>query len=192
VFDGSSTNRAPLAVTFEEVSSGELFTVAIAHFKSKGGNGSGDNADIGDGQGNFNGTRLRGARALSAWLETAPTGSGDPDFLIVGDLNAYAQEEPIAALKNAGYTDLAEQFIGTSAYSFVFDGQLGTLDYALANESLLAQVTGAAEWHINADEPDAIDYNLDFNRDPALFDGSVPFRSSDHDPIVIGLDLSQD
>ena len=190
VFDGSSTNRAPLAVTFEEISSGELFTVAIAHFKSKGGSGSGDNADIGDGQGNFNGTRLRGARALSAWLETDPTSSGDPDFLIVGDLNAYAQEEPIAALKNAGYTDLAEQFIGTGAYSFVFDGQLGTLDYALANESLLTQVTGAAEWHINADEPDALDYNLDFNRDPTLFDSSVPFRSSDHDPIVIGLDLS--
>ncbi|MEM8501908.1 MAG: ExeM/NucH family extracellular endonuclease [Cyanobacteria bacterium P01_D01_bin.1] len=190
VFDGPSTNRAPLAVTFEEISSGELFTVAIAHFKSKGGNGSGDNADIGDGQGNFNGTRLRGAIALGAWLETDPTGSGDPDFLIVGDLNAYAQEEPITALEAIGYTDLAEQFLGTSAYSFVFDGQLGTLDYALANESLLTQVTGATEWHINADEPDAIDYNLDFGRDPTLFDSNTPFRTSDHDPIIIGLDLS--
>lgn len=190
VFDGPSTNRAPLAVTFEEISSGESFTVAIAHFKSKGGSGSGDNADIGDGQGNFNGTRLRGAMALSAWLETDPTGSDDPDFLIVGDLNAYAREAPIAALKNLGYTDLAAQFLGTSAYSFVFNGQLGTLDYALANEPLLDQVTGATEWHINADEPDALDYNLDFDRDPSLFDGNVPFRASDHDPIIIGLDLS--
>ncbi|MBE9063797.1 ExeM/NucH family extracellular endonuclease [cf. Phormidesmis sp. LEGE 11477] len=189
VFDGPSTNRAPLAVTFEEIESGELFTMAIAHFKSKGGSGSGDNADIGDGQGNFNGTRVRGAAALNAWLASDPTGSDDPDFLIVGDLNAYAQEEPIVTLENAGYTDLAQQFIGAGGYSYVFNGQLGTLDYALANESLLSQVTGVTEWHINADEPDAIDYNLDFDRDPTLFDGNTPFRASDHDPILIGLDL---
>ncbi len=191
VFDGASTNRAPLAVTFEEIGSEERFTMAIAHFKSKGGNGSGDNADTSDGQGSFNGTRVRGAAALSAWLDTDPTNSGDSDFLIVGDLNAYAQEEPITILKEEGYTDLAEQFLGTDAYSFVFDGQLGTLDYAMANESLSAQVTGATEWHINSDEPDAIDYNLDFERDPALFDGDTPFRTSDHDPILIGLNLSQ-
>ena len=189
IFDGSSTNRAPLAITFEESSSGERFTVAIAHFKSKGGNGTGDNADIGDGQGNFNGTRLRGAQALASWLTSDPTGSNDEDFLIIGDLNAYAQEDPITALEGIGYTDLARQFLGDKAYSFVFNGQFGTLDYAMANESLRTQVTGATEWHINADEPDAIDYNLDFNRNPALFDGQSPFRTSDHDPIVIGLDL---
>jgi len=189
IFDGASTNRAPLAVTFEEISSGETFTVAIAHFKSKGGSGTGDNADIGDGQGNFNGTRLRGAQTLATWLAGDPTTSSDEDFLIIGDLNAYAQEDPIIALEDIGYTDLARQFLGDKAYSFVFNGQFGTLDYALANETLRSQVTGATEWHINADEPDAIDYNLDFNRNPTLFDGRSPFRTSDHDPIVIGLEL---
>mgnify|MGYP001793672866 CR=1 FL=1 len=189
IFDGSSTNRAPLAVTFEEISSGERFTVAIAHFKSKGGNGTGDNADTGDGQGNFNGTRLRGAQALATWLESDPTSSNDEDFLILGDLNAYAKEDPIVALEALGYTDLARAFLGDTAYSFVFNGQFGTLDYAMANESLRSQITGATEWHINADEPDAIDYNLDFGRDPSLFDGQTPFRTSDHDPIVIGIDL---
>ena len=190
VFDGSSTNRAPLAVTFAEIATGEKLTIAINHFKSKGGTGTGDNADIGDGQGNFNGTRVRGAEALNAWLNTDPTGSGDSDFLIIGDLNAYAQEDPITTLKNAGYTDLAEQFVGDNSYSFVFDGQIGTLDYGLANQSLASQVTGATEWHINADEPDALDYNLDFGRNPSLFDGTNPFRTSDHDPLIIGLDLS--
>ena len=190
VFDGSSTNRAPLAVTFAEIATGEKFTVAVNHFKSKGGTGTGDNADIGDGQGNFNGTRVRGAEAVNAWLNTDPTGSGDDDFLIIGDLNAYAQEDPITILKNAGYTDLAEEFIGENSYSFVFDGQIGTLDYGLANESLASQITGATEWHINADEPDAIDYNLDFGRNPNLFDGTTPFRTSDHDPLLIGIDLS--
>ena len=192
IFDGASSNRAPLAVTFEEISSGGKLTVAVNHFKSKGGNGTGDNADIGDGQGNFNGTRVRAAEALTTWLATDPTGSGDEDYLVIGDLNAYAQEDPITALKAAGYTNLAEAFLGDEAYSFVFDGQLGTLDYALANGALAGQVTGATEWHINADEPDAIDYNLDFGRNDALFNGQTPYRASDHDPILIGLDLVAD
>ena len=192
VFNGVSTNRAPLAASFEELATGEVVTIAVNHFKSKGGSGAGDDADAQDGQGNFNGTRLRGAQALSAWLATDPTGSGDPDVMILGDLNAYAQEDPITFLELQGYTDLVEEFIGDSAYSFVFDGQFGTLDYALANTDLLPQVTGTTEWHINADEPDAFDYNLDFGRDPSLFDGTIPFRASDHDPVIIGLDLQSD
>ncbi|MGD1714689.1 ExeM/NucH family extracellular endonuclease, partial [Dapis sp. BLCC M172] len=189
VFDGNDTNRAPLAVTFEELATGERFTVSVNHFKSKGGTGTGDDADVGDGQGNFNGTRLRASEALNAWLNTDPTGSGDEDFLIVGDLNAYAQEDPITFLEAEGYTDLAQQFVGNSAYSFTFDGQLGTIDYALANSSLTNQVTGATEWHVNVDEPDALDYNLDFGRDPSLFNGQDQFRNSDHDPIIVGLNL---
>lgn len=187
VFDGPNTNRAPLAVTFEALSSGEQFTLAVNHFKSKGGNGSGDDADIGDGQGAYNGTRLRAAQALDAWLTTDPTGSGDADFLIVGDLNAYAQEDPITYLASRGYGNVIEN--PELSYSYLFDGQYGTLDYGLANQPLLAQVTGATEWHINADEPDALDYNLNFGRDPALFDGTVPYRTSDHDPVILGLDL---
>ncbi len=190
VFDGPNTNRAPIAVSFEEISTGEVFTVSVNHFKSKGGTGSGDDADAGDGQGNFNGTRVRGAQALEAWLETDPTGSNDEDVLILGDLNAYAQEDPITLLESEGYTDLIEQFVGSDAYSFVFDGQFGYLDYALANTTLLSQITGVTDWHTNADEPDAFDYNLDFGRNPALFDGQTPFRASDHDPLIIGLDLS--
>ena len=192
IFDGASSNRAPLAVTFEEISSGGKLTVAVNYFKSKGGSGTGDNADVGDGQGNFNGARVRAAEALTTWLATDPTGSGDEDYLVIGDLNAYAQEDPITALKAAGYTNLAEAFLGDEAYSFVFDGQLGTLDYALTNDALTGQVTGATEWHINADEPDAIDYNLDFGRDEALFSGQTPYRASDHDPILIGLNLVAD
>ncbi len=192
IFDGENTNRAPIAVTFEELSTGETFTISVNHFKSKGGTGTGDDADSGDGQGSFNGTRVRAAQALDAWLNSDPTGSGDTDFLIVGDLNSYAQEDPITFLEGQNYHDLAQEFVGTDAYSYVFDGQLGTLDYALANESLFSQVTGATEWHINADEPDALDYNLDFGRDGALFDGQEPYRTSDHDPIILGLDLQSE
>lgn len=188
---GSPRNRPALAQTFKEVSTGQLFTPVVNHFKSKGpsgvANGSVD-ADQGDGQANWNDTRTKAAIALDAWLQTDPTGSGDPDFLILGDLNAYAKEDPITALEGLGYTDLADQFI-PNAYSFFFDGQKGTLDYAMANAPLLTQVTGATEWHVNADEADAIDYNTDFGRDTTIFDGSVPYRNSDHDPVIIGLDL---
>ncbi|MGS4920210.1 MULTISPECIES: ExeM/NucH family extracellular endonuclease [Mameliella] len=190
VFDGAGTNRAPLAVTFEQLSNGATVNVVVTHMKSKGSAGpdAGD-ADTGDGQGFSNGTRLNGVTALNAWLDTDPTGSGDKDILVLGDLNAYAMEDPITYLEGEGYTDLVELFQGPDAYSYVFDGLTGTLDYAFANEPLTAQITGTSEWAINADEPDALDYNLDFGKDGSIFDGSVPFRTSDHDPILVGLAL---
>jgi predicted extracellular nuclease len=71
----------------------------------------------------------------------------------------------------------------------VYDGQAGTLDYALASPALAEQVAGFAEWHSNADESPLYDYNLEHERDPARFDAAVPFRASDHDPLLVGLDL---
>ena len=40
-----------------------------------------------------------------------------------------------------------------------------------------------------SDDHIVLDYNLEFGRDPALFDTDTPFRSSDHDPIIVGLTL---
>src|SRR5690606_35931709 len=104
-------------------------------------------------------------------------------------LNAYDHEHPIDALVSAGYTDMIKEFGGEHAYSYVFDGMTGYLDHALANENLADQITGAAEWHINADEPDALDYNLDYGRPADLWSPDA-YRSSDHDPVLIGLDLA--
>lgn len=120
-------------------------------------------------------------------------------MLIIGDLNSYAKEDPIVTLRNAGYSDLVAAFGGSSAYSYVFDGQLGYLDHALANPTLTPQVTGVAAWHINADEVPLFDYN-DEIRDAgeASFEAESDarplyhadaFRTSDHDPVIIGLDL---
>ena len=196
--DGVGRNRAALIQTFEDLASDEVFTLAVNHFKSKGGSGSGADADQGDGQGNFNDARTDAAGFLVDFLATNPTGAGDGDVMILGDLNAYAMEEPIVAIEAGAddtaataddFTDLAERFIGDDAYSFVFDGRIGTLDYALANDPMLAQVTGVTEWHINADEADAIDYNLDFGRSPDYFDASLPARNSDHDPLLVGMAL---
>jgi predicted extracellular nuclease len=191
-------NRPALAQTFEEIATGARFTVVVNHLKSKGsGCGAGDD-DTTTGQGNCNGTRTLAAQALADWLASDPTNSGDPDVLIIGDMNSYAKEDPITALLTAGYTDMVAAFGDPNAYGYVFDGQLGYLDHALANASLVPQVAEVSEWHINADEIPLFDYNDDV-RDPGerdafeeesdvlpLYEPNA-FRTSDHDPVIIGL-----
>ena len=170
------------------------------HLKSKGSDclDIGD-PDTGDGSGNCNITRTMAAQALVDWLATDPTGSGDSDFLIIGDLNSYDKEDPIDAIKAGAddilgtdddYTGMVFQFQGEDAYSYVFDGQIGYLDHALASSSLADQITGVTDWHINADEPDLIDYDTSFKApaQDAIY-APDPYRSSDHDPVVIGLDV---
>ncbi len=193
-----TSNRPALAQSFMDTATGGIFTVAVNHLKSKGSACSGD-PDLGDGAGNCNQTRKLAAQALADWLANDPTGSGDGDALIIGDLNSYAMEDPIVALQNAGYTNLVALYNGPEAYGYVFDAQLGYLDHALSNASLTPQVKGVAEWHINADEIPLFDYNDDARTaDEAAFEEEsdvLPlyqpneFRTSDHDPIIIGLDV---
>ena len=194
-------SRPALAQTFEENATGERFTVVVNHLKSKGSSCAdiGD-PDTGDGQGNCNLTRKAAAQALVDWIKTDPTGSGDPDFLIMGDLNSYAMEDPIDAIKAgpddaAGtaddYTNLIAKYQGPYAYSYTFDGQAGYLDHALAGPTIVGQVTGAADWHIDSDEADVVDYDTTFKppSQEALYQAN-PYRASDHDPVRIGLDLN--
>jgi predicted extracellular nuclease len=183
-------NRPVLAQTFDTIPDGERLTVLALHLKSKGSNcdQAGD-PDVGDGQGNCSSTRSLAAAAIIDWIETDPTGSGDPDFLVIGDFNTYTQGDAMTRFETAGYTNLGASIIGDTAYSFEFRGQFGTLDHAVATPGLAAQIAGAAEWHINADEAPMHDYNLEFGRDPDIFDPASPHRASDHDPLIIGLDL---
>lgn len=207
-------NRPVLAQTFEQLSNGATLTAAVSHLKSKGSScadvanpgdpaygvaayRAGADADVGplgdpDYTGNCNLTRTAAAQVLGGWLASDPTETGATNTIVLGDLNAYANETPISALQALGYTNLAEVFAGLSwdmgGHSYVFDGELGTLDYAMANPALLPQVTGATTWNINADEPFAIDYQ---NYNPAgQANPNDEFKSSDHDPIVVGLDLA--
>jgi len=190
VFDGANASRVALAVTFNEVATGEAFTAVINHLKSKGGAGTGADADQLDGQGAWQQQRELAATALSQWVASRPTGTQDGDILLLGDFNAYTREDALDVLKGGGFTNLVEDRLDGS-YSYVFDGAFGSLDHALANGSLNGQVTGVTEWTINADEADALDYNLDFGRDPASFDGRVAARASDHDPVLVGLRLDR-
>lgn len=181
-------SRPTLAQTFESLATSGRFTVAVNHLKSRGSpcDDIGD-PDRNDGQGNCNVTRRNAVLAVIDWLATDPTASMDTDFLIIGDMNAYLAEDPVVAFENAGFIALLGSAVGSAAYSFVFAGQAGALDHAFASPSLAGQVSGIAEWHINADEPRALDYNLEFGRDPGLFDATSPYRASDHDPVIIGV-----
>jgi predicted extracellular nuclease len=185
-------SRPVLIQTFKENSNGELVTVAVNHLKSKGSpcDDIGD-PDLGDGQGNCNVTRTSAALALVNYLAIDPTASGSDRFLIIGDINAYAMEDPIAVILDAGYVDLLRLFYDDEAYSYVFDGQFGHLDHALANHGVMPYITGATAWHINADEPRVLDYNVEFKTAQQISDwyGPGPFRSSDHDPVIVGLNL---
>jgi predicted extracellular nuclease len=187
--DTGPRNRATIAQAFVRTADRARVIVSVQHLKSKGS--ACDAPDAGDGQGNCGAVRTRAVEELLAWLGTDPTDTGEKDVLIVGDFNAYAKEDPIARLEAAGYVNLVSRFDGADAYSFAFDGQWGSLDHAMASRSLAAQVAGAADWHINADEPNVLDYNVEFksaNLQASLY-APDPFRSADHDPLVVGLSL---
>ena len=193
-----NTARPPLAQTFSVNATGEKFTPIVNHFKSKGSSaGLTGDTDQGDGQGLSNATRKAQSTALLNFVSQIQTASGDSDVMILGDLNAYNEEDPIDILRAGGFTKLT-----TTTDSYVFDGQTGSLDHALVTSSLLSQVTGAAKWNINSSEPIALDYNdnvqttgtngeqsSELRNDTTLYSAS-PFRSSDHDPVIVGLNLN--
>ncbi|XSG75846.1 ExeM/NucH family extracellular endonuclease [Herpetosiphon llansteffanensis] len=190
-------NRPALSQSFTETSSGETFTVVVNHLKSKG-SACADNIspvpsdpDLGDGQGNCNLTRKTAAQELVNWLNTDPTNVDDSDYLIIGDLNSYAMEDPITVIRNAGFVNVPKALLGDEAYSYIFDGQTGSLDHALASNSLFGQVADVQELHINADEPIALDYNTNFKSPGQIVSlySNNAYRASDHDPIVVGLNL---
>jgi predicted extracellular nuclease len=189
-------DRPPIAQKFQ-AADGERFTLVVNHFKSKGSSGAtGADLDQNDGQGAYNARRTAQAEALLDFVDELAA-AGDPDVLVVGDFNSYAMEDPITTLEG-GLANLIDVFVPSSEqYSFVFFGMSGLLDFAFANSEMTSQVVDTAIWHINADEPRVLDYNDDivdsgesasaFNQD--VFDPTDPFRASDHDPVLIGLDL---
>ena len=107
---------------------------------------------------------------------------------LAGDFNAYSYEDPIQVLNAAGYTNLESTF-DPEEESYNFDGQIGSLDHVLANAGALADVEAVDIWPINSYESVYYEYSRFNYNITNLFDGSVPFRSSDHNPEVIGLDV---
>lgn len=189
-------NRPPLAQTFTVNATGVSFNYIINHFKSKSCSGStGADVDMLDGQSCYNDARKKQAAELLNFINTTviPT-SGTANVLSMGDYNAYYEEDPLDMLRAGGYTVLGS----ATNYSYLYMGQVGSLDNAIVSDSLKDNVTGIAKWNLNSAEPTHLDYN------DAVNDGSgdfvnqwgntytnIPFRSSDHDPVLVGLKLTK-
>lgn len=196
----SNNQRPVLMQAFRFIDSDEVLAVSVFHLRSKNcGNASGGNADSGDGQGCWNALRSESAQAFLSWLDTDPTGTGTDLHLVIGDFNAYAQEGPLQVLVDAGFVNEVIRANGNdpAVYSFIFQGQSGSLDHVLASPALSARVRGAAAWPINADEIPQFNYAESFPQagsppKPADFFSPDMFRSSDHDPLIISLDFAGD
>ncbi len=183
--------RPPVAQRFASVSNGGGFWYVVSHLKSKGSCPTvlgGPDDDLG--QGCWNASRTRQVGALNRWVADLTAQSGEQDVLMMGDFNAYLNEDPIKAVEAAGFDNLVRRIDKDERYSFVFQGESGLLDYAFASDSLRRQVSGASIWHINADEPPVLDYNTEFKTDDRY--APTAFRSSDHDPVLVGLRLRAD
>lgn len=178
------SSRQPLLQEFEEIHNGKRFNFVINHFKSKiCSNAAG--LDLDYGQGCWNNSRTLAAKELLNWLATqiAP----EAGVIIMGDLNSYAKEDPISTFQQNGYTDMIEQHVTHGKYTYVYQGVAGYIDHALANSNLVKRIQKVTLWHINADEPDILDYNLEGKtpEQTVLYYQNSPARSSDHDPVLV-------
>jgi predicted extracellular nuclease len=172
-------SRQPMAQVFRELPDGGKILVVINHLKSKGScPESSENSDQNDGQGCWNPIRQVSAVKMSAWAADVAASAGTDNILIMGDMNAYRNEDPIRAIRDAGFTELMDEKQALN-YSFVFFGQHGTLDYAFSSHALLEKVQQAFIWNINA----ALPVNMDLPQ-PWL-------RFSDHDPVIVDIRLRQ-
>lgn len=189
-------NRPPVAQTFEVVATGIKFNYIINHFKSKSCSGStGADADQLDGQSCYNDTRKKQAAELITFINNTviPT-SAESRVISMGDYNAYYQEDPLDLFRAGNFAILSED----TAYSYLFSGLVGSLDNAIVNDSLKKDVTTIAKWHLNSAEPIFLDYNDniddgggDFVNQWGNTYSNIPFRSSDHDPVIVGLSLKK-
>ena len=178
--------REPLGQVFEAKSGGDPFLFVINHFKSKGSAGPnpGD-ADSGDGQGASNGSRVLQATALRDWVAGLQTETSVESVVLGGDFNSYAMEDPLKVLYDADFTNV-EQHFDNGEYSYSFSGLSGSLDHILVNDEALERATGTDIWNINAGESLALEYSR-WNYHGTDFHAEGPYRSSDHDPVVLGL-----
>ena len=176
--------REPLAQSFAPEGAGRAgaFNVIVNHFKSKG-----SGVDDETGQGNANPDRVAQAEALVDFAESFQADRGIGRTFLTGDFNSYSMEDPIQVLEAAGYTNLQSDTPDEWTYSF--DGMSGSLDHVLANDAALGDVTGVDIWNINAVEAVAYEYSR-HNHNVTDFYSDDVFRSSDHDPEVVGLDVS--
>ena len=188
--DSLARMRPSLLQSFVHTESSKSFLVAVNHFKSKGGQCSEDAVEVPSEittvQGSCNALRVSAAITLGNALsdESLPERK-----VILGDLNAYSAEDPVAVLtdytpesrgytittavntgmdegvsveveSSFGYRNLAEEF-DVEGFSYWFYGteQVGSLDHVLASEAMLADAIDGTHWNINSVEAYQLQYD---------------------------------
>ncbi|HEX9229513.1 MAG TPA: ExeM/NucH family extracellular endonuclease, partial [Arthrobacter sp.] len=183
--------RKPLAQVFKPVgASDDKKFIAIAnHFKSKGSAATPEDTDKGQGASNL--ARTAQAKSLLAFSNDLQQSKGTDKVFLIGDFNAYAKEDPINVFTAAGYVnqdEKAKNADGSAKHSYLFGGMVGSLDHILASPGANAVVTGADIWNINSVESVALEYSR-YNNNVTDYYAADQFRASDHDPVVVGLNL---
>lgn len=183
--------RKPLAQVFKPVGAADdkKFIAIANHFKSKGSAATPDDTDKGQGASNL--ARTAQAQSLLAFSDELQKSKGTNKVFLIGDFNSYAKEDPINVLTAAGYVnqdERAKNADGSAKHSYLFGGLVGSLDHILASPAANAVVTGADIWNINSVESVALEYSR-YNNNVTDYYAPNQFRASDHDPVVVGLDL---
>ncbi|WP_252199837.1 ExeM/NucH family extracellular endonuclease [Brevibacterium sp. RIT 803] len=209
-----SNAREPLSQAFApkdesgETDTDKTFVTISNHFKSKGSGSGPGNEDSGDGQGASNADRVKQATSLVDFAGQQQEAADSDLVYLLGDFNAYTQEDPMQVFYEAGFKDVASEMTAKSTY--VFKSRTGSLDHVLALDSsgstgtdaadqaaapgaqadlpssAFDAITGADVWNINSVEALALEYSR-FNYNISDFYAPDPFRASDHDPVVVGL-----
>jgi predicted extracellular nuclease len=183
-----SLSRPALAQTFQTNDQHSL-TVIVTHLKSKRcKEQSGPDTDQGDGQGCFNHSRSKAAAALADWSLADPTGTDPENILLMGDFNSHRMEDPIRIMQEQGLVNLMTKIQPKDSYTHSYNGLAGSLDHIFVSPQLEPLVGGIMVWHINADESGLLDYNND-NAKPESYYRIDPYRTSDHDPIIVDFSL---
>ncbi|MDE8587482.1 ExeM/NucH family extracellular endonuclease [Arthrobacter sp. NQ4] len=183
--------RKPLAQVFKPVGggAGTEFIAIANHFKSKGSAATPDDTDKGQGASNL--ARTAQAKSLLDFANSLQASKGTDKVFLIGDFNSYGKEDPINVLTGAGYVnqdDKARNADGSAKHSYLFGGLVGSLDHVLASPAANGVVTGADIWNINSVESVALEYSR-YNNNVTNYYAPDQFRASDHDPVVVGLNL---
>lgn len=175
--------RDPLAQAFvpRKGRAQDRFLAVVNHFKSKG---SGVPGDGDEGQGASNKARTAAARSLVDFTDDVAAQRRTSRVFLLGDFNSYSAEDPMQVLYSAGYASVGTRF-AAGEHTYLYEGQVGSLDHVLGNRAAMRTVRGADVWNVNSVESVALEYSrhnynlTDFYRPDA-------FRASDHDPLKVG------
>ncbi|UKA67460.1 ExeM/NucH family extracellular endonuclease [Arthrobacter sp. FW306-05-C] len=183
--------RKPLAQVFKPIGggAGSEFIAIANHFKSKGSAATPDDTDKGQGASNL--ARTAQAKSLLDFANSLQAAKGTDKVFLIGDFNSYGKEDPINVLTGAGYAnqdDKARNADGSAKHSYLFGGLVGSLDHILASPAANSVVSGADIWNINSVESVALEYSR-YNNNVTNYYAPDQFRASDHDPVLVGLNL---